>query len=405
MNKSFGPWSTAMTTGTNPQLNTFWKRRLAMLSSLKQSESRVAGRTVLVLGILAFGGLAFPTLRWVSKTGFAGQPDPSGTDAPARTEAQRSKAPAAATRPMAAAPAMADEYFPRPTAAEREILEALEKQVDVDFQGMPLEKCIETLASQAKIDVWLDNVKMSEEGVAKDQPIMLKLKGRRLESVLNLLLSPVQLTYIYENEVLKVTTSASAEDILITRTYPVGDLCLDIVEIDSPTGGMGGGMGGGFFAVGDLRPDFNEAVETPDHQTANSSAIRRPVQIVLFQGFGGGGGGRGGGGVQSVENAKPQENGPAKHPPIRRYSITILMNAISTTVQPDSWEELSGPGSMVPVRQTSSLVVRQTWSVHRKVLQLLRDLRAAKRLAEAEPARKGGDPGKQKPQGTEEQKH
>lgn len=62
-------------------------------------------------------------------------------------------------------------------------------------------------------------------------------------------------------------------------------------------------------------------------------------------------------------------------------SYSALMNAISTTVQPDSWEELSGPGSMIPVFVSGSLVVRQTWNVHRKVLQLLRDLREARQLA------------------------
>lgn len=34
------------------------------------------------------------------------------------------------------------------------------------------------------------------------------------------------------------------------------------------------------------------------------------------------------------------------------------------------------------MQQAGSLVIRQTWSVHRKILQLLRDLREAKRLGE-----------------------
>jgi hypothetical protein len=381
MNESFGPWSTAMTTGTNPQLNTFWKRRLAMLSSLKQSNSRVAGRTALVLGILAFGALAVPTLQWVAETGLAGQPNLSGTDVPAENEAQGNQVPAKASRPTAAEPAIADEYFPRPTAAERQILEALEKPIDVSFQGTALEKCIESLATQAKIDVWINQDKLTEEGVAIDQPITLKFKGRRLESVLNLLLSPVQLTYIYEDEVLKITTSASASDILITRTYPVGDLCPDFAKISPPFGGAGGG----FFAVGDLRSDCNDSEEGSGHQAMNTNAIRPPLQSALFQAFGGGGSGRGG--APAEDNAQPQENGPAKKSAVPHYGITVLMDAISSTVEPDSWELLSGPGSMMPVEATRSLVIRQTWSVHKKVLQLLRDLRAAKRLPQGATAR------------------
>jgi general secretion pathway protein D len=60
------------------------------------------------------------------------------------------------------------------------------------------------------------------------------------------------------------------------------------------------------------------------------------------------------------------------------------MNAIESTVEPDSWEALSGPGTMHPVHQSRSLVIRQTLPVHRKILQLLRDLREAKGQADRE---------------------
>src|SRR6185436_5050784 len=51
------------------------------------------------------------------------------------------------------------------------------------------------------------------------------------------------------------------------------------------------------------------------------------------------------------------------------------MNLISQTVQPDSWEELSGPGSMVPYRTTRSRVIRQTQAVHDEIADLLGQLR------------------------------
>ena len=62
---------------------------------------------------------------------------------------------------------------------------------------------------------------------------------------------------------------------------------------------------------------------------------------------------------------------------IRRFDD--LPQAIEQIV-PDSWEVLSGPGSFTYVKDTGSLVIRQTWSIHRKIVQLLRDLREAKRL-------------------------
>jgi hypothetical protein len=70
-----------------------------------------------------------------------------------------------------------------------------------------------------------------------------------------------------------------------------------------------------------------------------------------------------------------------------------LINTITTTIDPDSWEELSGEGSSMAVQQAGSLVIRQTWSVHRKILQLLRDLRESKRLGQAELERAVRQPG------------
>src|SRR4029077_4821017 len=55
--------------------------------------------------------------------------------------------------------------------------------------------------------------------------------------------------------------------------------------------------------------------------------------------------------------------------------FTSLMNLISTTVQPDSWEALSGPGSVMPYRTTLSLVIRQTQAVHEEIADLLGQLR------------------------------
>ena len=62
--------------------------------------------------------------------------------------------------------------------------------------------------------------------------------------------------------------------------------------------------------------------------------------------------------------------------------FTSLMNLISTTVQPDSWEDLSGPGSIMPVTlpdQSRTLAIRQTQAVHDEVSRLLADLRKARR--------------------------
>jgi hypothetical protein len=136
--------------------------------------------------------------------------------------------------------------------AEEKIRRAYDRPTNVEWQELALEDCITFLAEFHGINIILDKAKLTEEGVALDQPITLKLQGVTLRSVLKLLLEPVQLTYMVENEVMKITTSASAADKLSTRVYPVGDLVIPIITPRAGMGGMGmmGGMGGGMGGMG-----------------------------------------------------------------------------------------------------------------------------------------------------------
>jgi hypothetical protein len=133
--------------------------------------------------------------------------------------------------------------------AEEKIRNRYDKPTNVEWQELPLEDCISYLADFHDINIIIDKVKVQEEGVALDQPITLRLQGVSLRSVLKLLLEPVQLTYIIENEVMKITTTGAAGDKLSTRVYPVGDLVIPIITPRAGMGGMGmmgmGGMGGG----------------------------------------------------------------------------------------------------------------------------------------------------------------
>jgi hypothetical protein len=343
VNRSFGPWSTAIGTGVNPELNTFWKRRLAMLPMLGQTASRVSRRTVLLLGALAVIGLAIPTLKWAGHDPFgnpvahgAGSPGDSGGGSAPATAENRDSAGSGAVAPNAV---RAAEFLPRPTQQEERILAALEKPIAVQFVDSPLEDCFLFIADHGKLDIYVEKDVLADEGVALDQPITLKLEGRRLESVLNLLLRPVQLAYLIEDDVLKITTSSKAQERLITRTYPVHDLYREPASV----------------------------VEDSQHHEARVNRSPSPVKFAVYQGFGGAAAeSRGGFGF-----GVPQ-------------GLSDLVKAILTTIEPDSWEHLSGPGSYSYVAESQSLVIRQTWAVHRRILQLLRDLREAKGKAKKE---------------------
>ena len=135
---------------------------------------------------------------------------------------------------------------------EDKIRRSLDKPTNVEFLDLALEDCIQYLKEYHGINIWMDKQTLTDEGVALDQPITLKLAGVSLRSVLKLLLEPVQLTYVIETEVMKITTSTKAGEKLSTRVYPVGDLVIPIITPRAGGGGMGmmGGMGGGMGGGG-----------------------------------------------------------------------------------------------------------------------------------------------------------
>lgn len=321
-----------------------------MLSSLNQSNLRLTRRTAQILAILVIAGMAVPALNLTIANGVAGQTDKPAAGGSAQRDGGKSGVvPDVGSEPREAGEIVAEEFFPRPTTIERILLAALDTPVDIDFKEKPFDECLAELADKAKINIVIDRTKLEEEGVALDQPITLKLRETRLGSVLNLLLRPVQLTFVNEDDVLKITTAQSAADTLITRTYPIGDLC----------------------------PELKEEKEPADKKAASFDNRSPHIRFAYFQGFGGGGLAR-----------QPDRNDRK----ITRFSN--LMDAITRTIEPDSWDELSGPGSIVAVAATNCVVIRQTQAVHRQILQLLRDLRAAKRVPQAAPGRVNQEPAK-----------
>jgi hypothetical protein len=59
----------------------------------------------------------------------------------------------------------------------------------------------------------------------------------------------------------------------------------------------------------------------------------------------------------------------------------VLAETITSTVEPNSWEEAGGPGSIrgASAGTAKVLVIRQTYQVHRRIVRLLDQLQAAAR--------------------------
>ena len=135
------------------------------------------------------------------------------------------------------------------------------------------------LGEKAEIAFWLDRQTLTDEGVALDQPITLKLKGVRLESVLHLLLHPVQLEVVPEDDVLVTTTSTKAAEKLITRTYPVRDLYQGRTTRDVGTPPQSNASGPA-KKIGILPPQKNDAAAGGDAAASQAKSSESPAEAI-----------------------------------------------------------------------------------------------------------------------------
>jgi hypothetical protein len=57
-----------------------------------------------------------------------------------------------------------------------------------------------------------------------------------------------------------------------------------------------------------------------------------------------------------------------------------LIDVITTTVEPESWSDVGGPGSIKEFEKSAAIIVSQTRNVHRQIERLLATLRKAREL-------------------------
>ncbi len=62
-----------------------------------------------------------------------------------------------------------------------------------------------------------------------------------------------------------------------------------------------------------------------------------------------------------------------------------IMNMLTSTIQPDTWDDNGGPGSIQPVRAGTQLVISQKYDVHREIADLLVRIRRGAGLPQMGP--------------------
>ena len=117
------------------------------------------------------------------------------------------------------------EFLPPLSPAERRLEQALDKLVTLNFTDSLLTEVATFFGDDLSVNVVLDTSALADAGIATDTPITRQIRDVTARSVLKLILEPLSLAAVIDNEVLRITTREKAAEILITRTYPISDLC------------------------------------------------------------------------------------------------------------------------------------------------------------------------------------
>ncbi|HBO43469.1 MAG TPA: general secretion pathway protein GspD [Planctomycetaceae bacterium] len=258
------------------------------------------------------------------------------------------------------------------TGKELEIEQKLRTPVSLRFTDAPLSLVLDQLQELAQISIHIDPQGLQEEGIASSTPVTINLRDEvSLKSALNLILQPLHLGYVIEDEVLKITSEQYKNKEVYTRVYDVGDLVIPIPNF-IPNSRMG--LAGAYNdAMG--RAGFNNTTilgaTPPVGLVADASAGGMTNPAVLAQmaqpgargaGSMAGGPAMGGFGPGGLGGGSQAEFGP-------------LIDLIMSTVKYNTWQEYGGEGLIDSYENNLTLVITNTEEVHAEVVKLLEQLR------------------------------
>ena len=159
----------------------------------------------------------------------------------------------------------------------------------------------------------------------------------------------MQLTYIIKDEVLQITTEAQARGKMQRVTYQVADL---VIPIPNSAGVLPMGTPSTPREPAALRADA-------DHRAVRRSApARRPGRRPASPGIATDGNGT------TITKTGPSQTREEQ-----------LIKLITNTVEPRSWSDMGGPGTIDYHPLTMALVVNQTPDIQEQIVDLLDSLR------------------------------
>jgi general secretion pathway protein D len=205
--------------------------------------------------------------------------------------------------------------------------------------------------------------------------VTIQLQGEiMLKSALNLILEPLHLSYVIKDEVLKITSVQMRHGETYPVTYNVADLVIPIPNfIANPRMGLAGayhdamaqvGYGGG---TGPWGPGNAPLAVVASHDGRGASGMINPAVLAQQMSHPALAG--------AQQNQPGQPHGPGGLGGGAQADFDSLIQLITSTVAPTTWDDVGGPGSIAPFETNLSIVVSQTQAVHEQIVDLLEQLR------------------------------
>lgn len=258
----------------------------------------------------------------------------------------------------------------RLTPVELEIQQKLQTPILVNFDETPLTEVVDQLSELTGVNIYLDPRGMGQEGVRSDQTVSLTLKNEvSLQSALDLILAPLHLTHMVDDEVLKITSEQIRDGDVYTEVYNVADLVIPIPNfVPSSNVGLQGLINDAYAALPQNVRNYGPGPVSyvPQAGAAPSGAESLVPGGVLPQQFGPPSGG----------SAVDYGSGPSGLGGAANADFDSLIDLIVSTVEHESWmENGTGDGEIQPFPTNLSLVISQTQRVHEQIADLLEQLR------------------------------
>jgi hypothetical protein len=97
----------------------------------------------------------------------------------------------------------------------------------LDFAETPFRDVVNQLQVEYGIPIQIDVPALDENGVPSDSPVTVNIHNTSLQSALRLMLMNLRLTWVYQNEVLMITTHEGSEKHPSACVYNVHDIVVD----------------------------------------------------------------------------------------------------------------------------------------------------------------------------------